>query len=124
MSDERGSLTVLGLFVTLGILLTAAVTLNASTLYLQQRQVQNLSDALALDLADLQLSRAVTFADAQAELTLLDTTERVTVIKTVSFDAPKVSVVLCQNPESLFELRGLLALTESSVCTKSVATAN
>lgn len=98
-------------------MLTAAVTLNANLLYMQQRQLQNLGDALALDLADLQ---AIT--QAESELEILNTTKRATTIRAISFDAPKVTILLCQKPDGLFELRNLLSVMDAKVCAKSVAT--
>lgn len=122
--NERGSLTVLGLFLTLALLVTAEVTLDANSLYLQQRQVNNLSDALALDLADLLRvtdSSEVT-ARANGELELLNATGREALLNKLEVLTPKVRVRLCQSPAVFFNLNGFLKINSQQVCAESTAT--
>lgn len=98
MKDDKGSLSVFGLFLTLGLMIISAVLVNSTSLYLQQRQLESLSDSLALDLADyLQVtSAAETYGIANSELTLLNSTQRDTELTEIVIEAPKVSLKLCQ----------------------------
>lgn len=122
MNEERGSVSLLGLFLTLGLLLFSAVLLDSSSLYLQNRQLVNLSDALALDLADLLQNGGNPVSSALVELEALDATGRATQLINVEVDEPKVTVSLCQQPSTAFNLYEVLQLPADQVCSRSSAT--
>lgn len=122
MNEERGSISLLGLFLTLGLLLFSAVLLDSSSLYLQKRQLANLSDALALDLADLIQNGGDPFSSALVELEALDATGRETQLIEVAVDVPRVTVSLCQQPSTVFNLYGVLQVPADQVCSRSSAT--
>lgn len=122
MTEERGSISLLGLFLTLGLMLFSAVLLDSSSLYLQKRQLVNLSDALALDLADLLQHGGNPARSAVAELEALDATGRETQLVAVDIDQPKVTVSLCQQPAMVFNIYNVLQLSADQVCARSSAT--
>lgn len=122
MRNERGSISLLGLFLTLGFLLFSAVLLDSSSLYLQKRQLVNLSDALALDLADLLQSDSNISAAAPIELELLDATQRPTELVGLLVSGSKVTVSICQQPAALFNFYEVLSTSASKVCARSSAT--
>lgn len=122
MKDDSGSITLLGLFLTLGLLLFSAVLLDSGSLYLQKRQLANLSDSLALDLADLLDRGSDPVVSADAELKILNATGRETELVSIQIDTPKVTVGLCQEPATVFNLYLVLDRSAERVCSRSTAT--
>lgn len=120
MKSEQGSLTVFGLFITLGLLFTLAIVANSNSLYLQQRQLKNIADALTLDLADLlqHSDSELVQQSALGELDLLNTSGSQITLEQVVIDEPKVGVTLCAGPKLTFNLW----LPLSDVCANSTAT--
>ncbi|MEO0049042.1 MAG: hypothetical protein RL556_374 [Actinomycetota bacterium] len=121
--SEQGSISVLGIAVCAFLLLLAGVLLNVNSLNLQQRQLNNLSDAMALSLNDLSQSSVISNELAESELLELNATNRLTQIMQVSQpEVESVEIELCQQPELAFDLTKWFDISPKQVCANSKAT--
>ena len=123
LRSEQGSLSVLGIAACAFLLILAGVLLNISSLNLQQRQLNNLSDAVALSLTDLSQTSVISNELAESELLELNATNRLTQVMQVSQpEVDSVEVELCQQPDLAFDLTKWFDVSPKHVCAKSKAT--
>lgn len=123
---DRGSLAPLGLFGLLLIGTVIAVTTDSRAAFIQQRQLNALSDALALDLADLaKTGTKVDEANAIEELGVLKSSSQHAEIAFFAADdygqAVKVKIKLCRQFAGIFSPSWIGANSNHQLCSTSSA---